>query len=62
MEEELLDNPAFHRLMFKINVFFVLTNAFFMMVLPEPTLNFICAILALCGAFSSYIMVQRLEE
>lgn len=62
MEEELLNNPNFHRLMFKINVFFIVTNAFFMLVIPESTVNFVCAIIALCGAMSSYIMVQRLEE
>lgn len=62
MEEELLNNPNFHRLMFKVNIFFVVTNAFFMLVLPESTINFVCAMIALFGAMSSYLVIQRLED
>jgi len=58
----MLDNPKFHHFMFKINVFFVLTNAFFMFVLENNTINFICALMALCGALSSYLTYTRLEE
>lgn len=58
----MLDNPKFHSLVFKVNVFFVISNAFFMMVLDDPTLNFVCALMSLCGAMSSYIVLKRLED
>lgn len=58
----MLNNPKFHRLLFKVNVFFVLTNALFMFVLENITINFICALMALCGAMSSYLTYTRLEE
>jgi len=58
----MLDNPKFHRFMFKINVFFILTNAFFMFVLQDITINFVCSLMALCGALSSYLTYVKLEE
>jgi len=57
----MLNSPRYHRLMFKINVFFVLSNAFFMLVLEDTKINLICSLLALCGALCSYLTYTRLE-
>jgi hypothetical protein len=58
----MLSDPKFHRLMFKINVFLLLTNAFFMFIMENITINFVCAFVSLFGALSSYLTYTRLEE
>lgn len=42
------------------SVFFAL-NLFFMFLVPEPTVNFLCALVSLAGVYSAWTVYNRTE-